>query len=111
MASAASNRAAVGSAHDSGVPRVLPVGVPENKLKKVAGSLTPTRGLEAMGRMLMVEVRFDLKDGRKPCLPRYTHPEADRAVLRHQLGWELSSQPSADERRRYSSMTRMCGRP
>lgn len=65
----------------------------KNKLKKVAGSLTPARALEAMGRMMMVEVWFDLKDGRKLCLPRYTHPEDDQAMLLHQLGWELPGQP------------------
>ena len=65
----------------------------KNKLKKVAGSLTPARALEAMGRMMMVEVWFDLKDGRKLCLPRYTHPETDQALLLHQLGWELPDQP------------------
>lgn len=65
----------------------------KNKLKPVAGSLTPARALEVMGRMMMVEVWFDLQDGRKLCLPRYTHPETDQALLLHHLKWELPSQP------------------
>jgi hypothetical protein len=65
----------------------------KNKLKPVAGSLTPARASEVMGRMMMVEVWFDLQDGRKLCLLRDTHPETDQVLSLHHLTWELPSQP------------------
>lgn len=49
--------------------------------------------LTQYGRMMMLEVWFDLQDGRKPCLPRYTYPEMDQALLLHHLKWELPGQP------------------
>jgi transposase len=65
----------------------------KQKLKTVAGSLTPARALESLHGILMVEVWFDLRDGRKLCLPRITQPEKEQALLLHHLRWPLPDQP------------------
>ena len=48
-------------------------------LKKKAGrrapSLTPRQILDQLGRIQLVEVWFELRDGRQMCLPRITQPE------------------------------------
>ena len=38
--------------------------------------------------MMMVEVWFRLRDGRNLCLPRYTQPETEQALILHLLGWD-----------------------
>jgi hypothetical protein len=43
--------------------------------------------------MRMVEVWFDLRDGRRLCLPRITQPENEQALILHHLGWTLPEQP------------------
>lgn len=63
------------------------------QLKKVAGSITPARVLQALKNILMVDVWFDLRDGRKLCLPRITQPEKEQALLLHQLNLLLPAQP------------------
>ena len=65
----------------------------KHKLRAAAPSLTPARVLEALGGMMMVEVWFRLRDGRNLCLPRYTQPEPEQALILHLLGWELPEQP------------------
>ena len=65
----------------------------KNKLQSVAGSLAPSRAVEVMGQMMMVDVWFDLQVARKFCLPWYAHPEADQALLLPHLKWELPSHP------------------
>jgi hypothetical protein len=40
-----------------------------------------------------VEVWFDLRDGRRLCLPRITQPEPMQALLLAQLNWKLPAQP------------------
>jgi hypothetical protein len=42
---------------------------------------------------MMVDVWFDLRDGRRLCLPRITQPEKEQALILHHLGWTLPDQP------------------
>ena len=49
--------------------------------------------LDQLGRIALVEVWFELRDGRQMCLPRITQPEAAQAVLLAQLKWTLPQQP------------------
>lgn len=65
----------------------------KHRLKAIAGSLTPARLLEAFQTIQLVEVWFQLRDGRQLCLPRITQPEKHQALLLAQLGWELPAQP------------------
>ena len=65
----------------------------KQKLKQAAGSLTPSRTLESLHEILMVEVWFGLRDGRRLCLPRITQPEKEQALILHHLGWSLPEQP------------------
>jgi transposase len=65
----------------------------KQKLKKIAGSLTPARTLESLHDIMMVDVWFDLRDGRRLCLPRITQPEKEQALILHHLGWNLPDQP------------------
>ena len=62
-------------------------------LRAVAPSLTPWQALDQLGRISLVEVWFELKDGRQLCLPRITQPELVQAALLAQLGWQLPEQP------------------
>lgn len=65
----------------------------KHRLKAVAPSLTPWQALDQLGRISLVEVWFELKDGRHLCLPRITQPEPTQAVLLEQLNWHLPKQP------------------
>ena len=58
-----------------------------------APSLTPWALLDQIGRIVLVEVWFELRDGRAICLPRITQPEPAQAALLAQLGWTLPAQP------------------
>ena len=58
-----------------------------------APSLTPWQILDQLGRIALVEVWFELRDGRRMCLPRITQPETAQAVLLAQLQWTLPQQP------------------
>lgn len=49
--------------------------------------------LDQLGRIQLVEVWFELRDGRQMCLPRITQPEAAQALLLKQLEWKLPQQP------------------
>ena len=65
----------------------------KKKAERAAPSLTPWQILDQLGRILLVEVWFELKDGRRLCLPRITQPEPAQALLLHQLNWTLPAQP------------------
>jgi len=65
----------------------------KQKLRAVASSITPARALESLTGILMVEVWFALRDGRRICLPRITEPEAEQQLLLHHLKWSLPEQP------------------
>jgi hypothetical protein len=65
----------------------------KHRLRAVAPSLTPWQALDQLGRISLVEVWFELKDGRQLCLPRITQPELVQAALLEQLGWQLPEQP------------------
>lgn len=65
----------------------------KQKLKLVAGSITPARALESLHQIMMVEVWFQLRDGRNLCLPRITQPEKEQSLLLHHLRWNLPEQP------------------
>jgi len=65
----------------------------KQKLRAVAGAITPARTLESLAGILMVEVWFNLRDGRRICLPRITEPEAEQQLLLHHLRWSLPKQP------------------
>jgi len=62
----------------------------------VAGVLDgarPWQILDPLGRIMLVEVWFELKDGCSMCLPRITQPEPAQWALLAQLGWNLPQQP------------------
>jgi hypothetical protein len=65
----------------------------KQKARKVSPSLTPWQILDQLRRLLLVEVWFELKDGRQMCLPRITQPEPAQALLLERLGWPLPPQP------------------
>lgn len=65
----------------------------KQKLKSVAQSITPKRAIGSLHAILMVDVWFDLRDGRKLCMPRITQPEKEQSLLLHHLGWTLPEQP------------------
>jgi transposase len=65
----------------------------KQKLKQVAGSITLARALESLREIRMVEVWFQLRDGRQLCLPRITQPEKEQALILHHLNWQLPEQP------------------
>ena len=75
-------------------------------LKKLAAahapSLTPWQVLTPPLRLrsghplraiVMVDVEFDTRDGRRLVLPRITEPEKEQAALLLALGWRLPQQP------------------
>jgi hypothetical protein len=61
--------------------------------QRVAPSLTPWVLLDQLGRIVLVEVWFELRNGGTICLPRITQPKPAQAVLLTQLGWTLPTQP------------------
>lgn len=65
----------------------------KKKAERAAPSLTPWQILDQLGRLSLVEVWFELKDGRQLCLPRITQPEPAQALLLAQLNWALPQQP------------------
>ena len=48
--------------------------------------------LDQLGRIQLVEVWFELPDGRHLCLPRITQPEPAQALLLEPLQWKLPQQ-------------------
>ena len=65
----------------------------KKKAEHSAPSLTPWQILDQLGRIALVEVWFELRDGRRMCLPRITQPEPAQTVLLAQLNWSLPQQP------------------
>jgi hypothetical protein len=65
----------------------------KKKAERVAPSLTPWQVLDQLGRIALVEVWFELRDGRRLCLPRITQPESAQRLLLTQLNWQLPEQP------------------
>lgn len=65
----------------------------KKRLEGTGPSLTPWQALDQLGRILLVDVEFQLRDGRWLCLPRITQPEPAQALLLAQLGWALPAQP------------------
>jgi len=63
------------------------------KAQRLAPSLTPWQILAQLGQIALVEVWFELRDGRRICLPRITQPEPVQALLLQQLNWQLPRQP------------------
>lgn len=65
----------------------------KKKAERAAPSLTPWQILDQLGRISLVEVWFELRDGRTMCLPRITQPEPAQRLLLAQLNWQLPEQP------------------
>jgi len=65
----------------------------KKKAERVAPSLTPWQILDQLGRIVLVEVCFELRDGRTMCLPRITQPERVQRLRLAQLNWQLPEQP------------------
>lgn len=65
----------------------------KKKVAALAPGLTPWQVWDQLGRIVLVEVWFDLVDGGQICLPRITQPEPAQAALLAQLNWQLPPQP------------------
>ncbi len=65
----------------------------KKRLERRAPSLTPWQVLDQLGRILLIDVEFQLRDGRWLCLPRITQPEPAQALLLSQIGWTMPVQP------------------
>jgi hypothetical protein len=57
----------------------------ENRLQALAPGLTPKVILEKLATIQMLDVWLSTTDGRWLVMPRYTHPDAEQAVLLHKL--------------------------
>ena len=65
----------------------------KNRLQALAPGLTPRAVLEKLATIQMLEVWLPTTDGRWLVMPRFTQPEADQAILLHQLKLALPQQP------------------
>jgi transposase len=65
----------------------------KHRLQAHAPGLTPRAVLEKLAAIQMLDVSFPTTDGRCLTMPRYTEPEADVALLLHQLQLILPKQP------------------
>jgi transposase len=65
----------------------------KHRLQAHAPGLTPRAALEKLAAIQMLDVSFPTTDGRCLTMPRYTEPDADVAVLLHQLKLTLPNQP------------------
>ena len=65
----------------------------KHRLHMHAPGLTPRAVLEKLSAVQMIDVSFPTTDGRCLTLPRYTEPDADLAILLHQLKLTLPNQP------------------
>jgi transposase len=63
------------------------------RLQRHAPGLTPRAVLEKLATIQMLDVSFPTTDGRTLVMPRYTEPDADQALLLHQLNLTLPQQP------------------
>lgn len=65
----------------------------KHRLQRHAAGLTPRAVLEKLAAIQMLEVSLPTTDGRTLVMPRYTEPDADQALLLHQLNLMLPQQP------------------
>ena len=65
----------------------------KSRLQALAPGLTPKAVLEKLATIQMLDVWLPTTDGRYLVMPRYTQPEADQAILLHQLQLSLPRQP------------------
>ena len=65
----------------------------KHRLQAHAPGLTPRAVLEKLAAIQMLDVSLPTTDGRCLIMPRYTEPEAEVALLLHQLQLTLPSQP------------------
>lgn len=65
----------------------------KHRLQAHAPGLTPRAVLEKLAAIQMLDVSFPTTDGRSLTMPRYTEPDADVALLLHQLKLTLPNQP------------------
>ena len=66
----------------------------KHRLQAHASGLTPRAVLEKLAAIQILDVCLPTTDGRQLVMPRYTEPEADLALLLHQLRLLLPQQPS-----------------
>ena len=64
-----------------------------HRLQVHAPGLTPRAVLEKLASIQAIDVCLPTSDGRRLVMPRYTEPEADLALLLHQLKIVLPKQP------------------
>jgi len=64
-----------------------------HRLQVHAPGLTPRAVLEKLSSIQAIDVCLPTSDGRRLLMPRYTEPEADLALLLHQLKIVLPKQP------------------
>jgi transposase len=65
----------------------------KRRLQAYAPGLTPKAVLEKLSTIQMLDVWFPTTDNRWLVMPRYTQPEADQALLLHELKLSLPQQP------------------
>jgi Transposase DDE domain len=65
----------------------------KQRLRALAGGLTPRAALEKFSALQMVDVHLPTTDGRTLVLSRYTEPEKDQLLLLKQLRLQLPAQP------------------
>ena len=65
----------------------------KQRLQVHAPGLTPRAVLDKLAAIQMLDVHLPTTDGRRLIMPRYTEPEADLALLLHQLHLVLPQQP------------------
>ncbi|MGH6841409.1 MAG: hypothetical protein ACREDV_04855 [Methylocella sp.] len=65
----------------------------KQRLKALAGGLTPPAVLEKFAAMQMIDVELPAPDGRRIILSRYTEPEDDQKLLLLRLQLQLPAQP------------------
>lgn len=65
----------------------------KHRLQAHAPGLTPRAVLEKLAAIQMLDVSLPTTDGRYLTMPRYTEPDADVALLLHQLKLTLPNQP------------------
>jgi len=65
----------------------------KHRLQTYAPGLTPKAVLEKLATIQMLDVWFPTTDNRWLVMPRYTQPEADQALLLHELKLSLPQQP------------------
>ena len=66
----------------------------KNLARPHASGLTPRAILETFATLQMVDVHLPTTDGRHLVLPRHTRPNAEHALLLHQLNLQLPTQPA-----------------